>query len=274
MSKVFLKSVLVSLMITVLLMNFMTISPTKVLADSNNTDVANFVTSLYSDCLGRSPDSTGLNDWCSKLSNHVISGKEAAYGFFFSPEFISKANSLSDDDLIDAYYRVFLNRGADPNGKTYWSEKISNTTNDVSILFTGFADSTEFAQKCASYGIEAGVHIDVPTTTRGTDAAPANSPSSGQSWADVATIYTVPPEYSETGDNSPLYRQRVVQILNENNPYEPGTRQWAVTEADKVTRALQTAYGRGSATAVNSGSYWTIDITGIDYDTLYRDGWS
>lgn len=274
MLKKSIRSLLVIPIITVFLLDFLMIKPRIVLADSNNTDVANFVTSLYSDCLGRDPDSTGLNDWCSKLSNHVISGKEAAYGFFFSPEFISKANSLSDDDLIDAYYRVFLNRSADPNGKSYWSEKIANTTNDVSILFTGFADSTEFAQKCASYGIEAGTHIDVPTTTRGTDSAPATSQSSDITWADVATNYTVPPEYSESGSNSPLYRQRIVQILNENNPYEPGTRQWAVLEADKVTRALQTAYGRGSASAINRGSYWTIDVTGIDYEILYRDGWS
>ena len=133
-----------------------------------NAGIEAFVNSLYADCLGRNADPTGFNDWCNKLATGQITGKQAAYGFFFSPEFIAKANAWSDDQLIEAYYRVFLNRGSDPNGLSYWRGKIANTTNDVSILFTGFADSAEFASKCASYGITVGTHVDVPTTTRGT----------------------------------------------------------------------------------------------------------
>ncbi len=132
-----------------------------------NAGIEAFVNSLYADCLGRNADSTGFNDWCNKLATGQITGKQAAYGFFFSPEFIAKANAWSDDQLIEAYYRVFLNRGSDPNGLSYWRGKIAGTTNDVSILFTGFADSAEFASKCASYGITVGAHVEVPTTTRG-----------------------------------------------------------------------------------------------------------
>ena len=144
-----------------------------------NAGIEAFVNSLYSDCLGRSADPTGFNDWCNKLATGQITGKQAAYGFFFSPEFIAKANAWSDDQLIEAYYRVFLNRGSDPNGLSYWRGKIAGTTNDVSILFTGFADSTEFAQKCASYGITVGSHVDVPTTTRGTSSGGTSSGGSG-----------------------------------------------------------------------------------------------
>jgi len=137
-------------------------------ADGFNPGIEAFVNSLYADCLGRNADPTGFNDWCNKLATGQISGKQAAYGFFFSPEFIAKANAWDDSTLIDAYYKVFLNRSADPAGKAYWTQQIAGTTNDVSILFTGFADSTEFASKCASYGITVGTHVDVPTTTRGT----------------------------------------------------------------------------------------------------------
>lgn len=151
-------------------------------ADSYNPDIVTFVTSLYSDCLGREPDSTGLNAWCTQLTNHTVTGKQCAYGFFFSQEFQSKANSLSDTELITAYYRVFLNRTPDPGGASYWATQISNTTNDISILFTGFADSTEFSQKCASYGIDVGDHIQVPITTRSTStAAPVASTSANTS---------------------------------------------------------------------------------------------
>ena len=150
-----------------------------------NAGIEAFVNSLYSDCLGRSADPTGFNDWCNKLATGQITGKQAAYGFFFSPEFQAKANAWSDTELINAYYKVFLNRTADPTGAAYWAQQIAGTTNDISILFTGFADSTEFANKCASYGITVGNHVDVPTTVRGTagSATPAATPVTSGSYA-------------------------------------------------------------------------------------------
>ena len=74
-------------------------------ADGYNQGIVTFVTSLYSDCLGRTPDPAGLNDWCSKLASGQISGKQCAYGFFFSPEFQAKANAWDDTTFINAYYK-------------------------------------------------------------------------------------------------------------------------------------------------------------------------
>lgn len=146
-----------------------------------NAGIEAFVNSLYSDCLGRSADPTGFNDWCNKLATGQISGKQAAYGFFFSPEFQAKANAWSDTELINAYYKVFLNRGSDPSGASYWAQQIAGTTNDISILFTGFADSVEFANKCASYGVTVGPHVNVPTTVRGTSSGNTATPAGGAS---------------------------------------------------------------------------------------------
>ncbi len=139
---------------------------TKAFADT--TGIQTFVTSLYSDCLGRNPDPVGLNDWCTKLANGTISGKECAYGFFFSPEFRAKAETMPAGTLVDTYYRVFLNRSADGAGKDYWMQRIAPTSvsDDIIILFTGFADSTEFANKCASYGITVGT-VTTPTVSAG-----------------------------------------------------------------------------------------------------------
>lgn len=150
-----------------------------------NAGIEAFVNSLYSDCLGRTADPAGFNDWCNKLATGQITGKQAAYGFFFSQEFIAKANAWSDTELINAYYKVFLNRAADPQGASYWAQQIAGTTNDVSILFTGFADSTEFANKCASYGVTVGPHVNVPTTVRGTagSATPTATPVTSGSYA-------------------------------------------------------------------------------------------
>ena len=138
----------------------------KVYADSNG--IQTFVTSLYSDCLGRTPDPVGLNDWCTKLANGTISGKECAYGFFFSPEFRAKAETMPAGALVDTYYRVFLNRSADGAGKDYWMQRIAPTSvsDDIIILFNGFADSTEFANKCASYGITVGT-VTTPAVSVG-----------------------------------------------------------------------------------------------------------
>ena len=161
------KSAAAVVAMAVLCAAYLGICTNQVNADGYNQGIVTFVTSLYADCLGRNPDPVGLNDWCAKLASGQITGKQCAYGFFFSPEFQAKANNMSDDAFIEAYYRVFLDRTSDPNGKAYWAGKIANTTNDISILFTGFADSVEFANKCASYGITAGPHINVPTTVRG-----------------------------------------------------------------------------------------------------------
>jgi len=155
------------------------ISGRQVYADGFNPGIEAFVNSLYSDCLGRSADPTGFNDWCNKLATGQITGKQAAYGFFFSPEFQAKANAWSDTELINAYYKVFLNRGSDPSGASYWAQQIAGTTNDISILFTGFADSVEFANKCASYGITVGPHVNVPTTVRGSAGGLTTTPPSG-----------------------------------------------------------------------------------------------
>ena len=87
-----------------------------------NAGVEAFVNSLYSDCLGRTADPAGFNDWCTRLTNGSITGKQAAYGFFYSSEFINTEMTCSQ--AIDIFYRVFLNRAADPAGKAYWLGQI------------------------------------------------------------------------------------------------------------------------------------------------------
>jgi len=132
---------------------------------AHNSGIESFVTSLYRDCLGREPDSIGFNDWCSRLSNGDLTGKECAYGFFYSPEFASKSCNISDGEKVDIFYRVFLNRVSDDDGRKYWLTRIADTDNDLSILFSGFADSVEFAQKCDQYGINAGSITGVTITS-------------------------------------------------------------------------------------------------------------
>jgi hypothetical protein len=123
------------------------------------------------------------------LANGTISGKECAYGFFFSPEFRAKAETMPAGALVDTYYRVFLNRSADGDGKSYWMQRIASTpvSDDIIILFTGFADSTEFANKCASYGITVGT-VTTPAVATGAStsggATDGNTPAT-DTWTAV-----------------------------------------------------------------------------------------
>ncbi|MCQ2482522.1 MAG: DUF4214 domain-containing protein [Clostridia bacterium] len=142
-------------------------------SDSDNSSVENgetaeiddgikvFVRGLYTDCLGREADEVCFNEWCSKLANHETTGKEIAYCFFFSPEFTEMTLSLSKEEVIAKFYKVFLNREPDSAGMEHWLTEIK-WGNDVKILFKGFSDSEEFANKCESYGIVCGDSIELP----------------------------------------------------------------------------------------------------------------
>ena len=124
--------------------------------------ITRFVYSLYSECLGREPDAEGLNDWCTKLATGQITGKQAAYGFFYSPEFLNITMNSYVDETIDRFYRVFLDRPADFEGFYYWYDQVCQDGGSISTLFNGFADSEEFRNKCLSFGVNPGDHISVP----------------------------------------------------------------------------------------------------------------
>lgn len=120
-----------------------------------------FVTSLYSECLGRTPGQAEVDSWTNLLADGSRTGKEVAYGFFFSEEFRNRCASMTNDQLIGIYYTVFLNRGPDANGLQTWRDTLA-AGGGIAQLFNGFADSTEFAQKCAACGVTCGPHLDVP----------------------------------------------------------------------------------------------------------------
>ncbi|MCQ2533536.1 MAG: DUF4214 domain-containing protein [Clostridia bacterium] len=133
--------------------------------NSQADDIETFVRSLYRDCLGRDADTNGLNDWVNRLTTGEITGKEAAYGFFFSPEFIDRGVAYYDkeelSEYVSLYYRVFLNREPDQDGLNYWVDKTFCNYYVNLILFEGFSDSKEFANKCEACGITPGKHINV-----------------------------------------------------------------------------------------------------------------
>ncbi|MCQ2482855.1 MAG: DUF4214 domain-containing protein [Clostridia bacterium] len=124
--------------------------------NNNNADITEgiriFVNSLYEGCLGREADSEGFNGWALKLANREATGRDVAYGFFFSTEFINKYNSLSTEEKVQTFYQVFFNRAADEGGLKSWCSIINNG-GTLETLFNGFSFSVEFKNKCNACGI-------------------------------------------------------------------------------------------------------------------------
>ena len=120
-----------------------------------NQGITEFVSRCYSEVLGRKADTGGLNDWCNRILT-ASSRKQAAInaasnGFFHSEEYMNK--HTTNDQYVRTLYRTFLGREADTGGYNDWMNKLrTGTSRD--IVMKGFANSTEFANIMAKYGIK------------------------------------------------------------------------------------------------------------------------
>lgn len=110
-----------------------------------------FAERLYTTCLGRQAEPEGLQYWSYSLANVQVSGTQAAYGFFFSDEFINA--KYDNSEYVKRLYRTFMNREPEKEGYDYWMNKINKEGMDREEVFYGFADSAEFAEKCLDAGI-------------------------------------------------------------------------------------------------------------------------
>ena len=111
-----------------------------------------FVARLYKVCFNRLPDMDGQGGWVLKLYNGEVSGTTCSYGFIFSPEFIGQ--NPSNEDFVNYMYAAFFGREADEAGFNAWVD-ILNGGGSYEDVFNGFTGSAEFANLCASYGIQA-----------------------------------------------------------------------------------------------------------------------
>lgn len=128
--------------------------------ESNNQRVLNsgikaFVQRCYTEALGRDYDEDGLKDWCNRITsaeNIKVAAKETATnGFFHSEEFMKK--ETSNDDYVKILYKTFLGREYDEEGFKDWTGRLGSGVSRDEVL-AGFADSKEFADIMASYGIK------------------------------------------------------------------------------------------------------------------------
>lgn len=115
--------------------------------------INDFVSRLYRVCLDREPDAAGLKSWADVLKNDEATGICVAYGFIYSVEFQSK--NLTNEQYITYMYNAFLGRKPDAAGLNAWiGEMDKGATREA--IFKGFAESPEFSDLCAKYGIVRG----------------------------------------------------------------------------------------------------------------------
>lgn len=127
-----------------------------------STTIASFVNRFYSLCYGRTADTAGRDYWGNALMNGTVTGKVCAKGFIFSPEFSNRIANMTNEQIVNIFYRVFFDRTPSA-AETYWVDQLDSGYG-LPELFYGFADSAEFATICDSYGIVCGPHIDVGHT--------------------------------------------------------------------------------------------------------------
>src|SRR5450830_1799043 len=144
----------IKIFVTVFLLAFILAFTFPSIAFADQTsDVTSFVTRLYNTCLDRGPDPAGLDSWVNNLISGKVTGGQAAYGFVFSEELNNR--NLNNDQFLVIMYKVFFDRPADTGGYNNWMGLL-NGGSSREFVFSNFVNSTEFANICAKYGIQAG----------------------------------------------------------------------------------------------------------------------
>ena len=121
-----------------------------------NLNVTRFINRLYSKCLNRESDVSGLEHWANKVLNENMTGAKLVKNFVDSKEMENR--KLSNNDYVTVLYNAMFDRKPDANGLKNWVNKLNNGTSREDVLI-GFVSSQEFKNLCAKYGITTGTLV-------------------------------------------------------------------------------------------------------------------
>ncbi len=140
-------------------------TPTSKPTTTDAPDVDDFVDRCYGVALGREPDAEGKEEWTDELNEGEACGAQVGYGFIFSPEYIAK--NTDNEQFTKDLYSLFFGREPDENGFNYWVAQLNAGVSREEI-FAGFANSEEFYNLCAEYGVVSGFYVvGVPNGQQG-----------------------------------------------------------------------------------------------------------
>lgn len=120
-------------------------------AGAATSDSVAFATRLYTECLGREPETDGLKFWSIGISSLEIKGSYAAHEFFYSREFVEL--NLEDGEYVRRLYRTFMGRDPEKEGFEHWVNELKNGKSRDDV-FNFFANCEEFTKICEDYSIE------------------------------------------------------------------------------------------------------------------------
>ena len=79
-----------------------------------------------------------------------MSASQIAVNFFTGAEFTGLG--LSNDETVERCYKTMMGRASDADGKKFWLGQMASGTT-VEGLVRGFAQSQEWTNICAEYGV-------------------------------------------------------------------------------------------------------------------------
>jgi len=97
---------------------------------------------LYRACFNRPADGSGYFYWLAKLRGGLSLGSIAAR-MTTSQEFSRRYGSLSNAAFVDAVYRNVLGHAADPEGGSFWTDRLDRNLTSRSGMMVQFSESRE-----------------------------------------------------------------------------------------------------------------------------------
>ena len=116
-----------------------------------------FVERMYTVAMGRDADESGCDWWTGVLLEGKSDGAGLANGFLRGEEFTNMG--YSDSEYVNVLYETFFDRVPAEGEGDFWIQGLADGCSRDSVL-SGFVNSTEFFNLCASYGISRGVMLE------------------------------------------------------------------------------------------------------------------
>ena len=115
--------------------------------------VEGFVERLYYNVMGRTASAEEVTFQANAMGTYGAA--QITYNFYNSEEFANKSATMTNAAIVENVYQTMLGRSADEGGLAMWTGYLNNGMSACALV-AGFAESQEFANVCAGYGIGTG----------------------------------------------------------------------------------------------------------------------
>lgn len=122
------------------------VAGTSGMLETENSELNDFVYSLYDGILDRVPDKAGFFYWADEVLNTENGRSVVLSNVMLSDEFQASWSNLTDEQLVKTAYAFVLNRAPDAAGEQYWLAELNSGMLTQQQLLQSFIDSAESVQ--------------------------------------------------------------------------------------------------------------------------------